>query len=102
MHIENTTDTETDGHCWMCTQASGSLENHRMDVDIFERTECAQGKDGKVGVKLCPMCHTAVHRWMRSHGHESEHPGADALDAVFNRFTDAILGKTTRKGRKKS
>ena len=89
------------GNCWMCTLPSNSLEHHRMDANIFDRTECANDHEGRVGVELCPMCHTAVHGWMRSHGHEAKNPAADAVDAVFTRFANGVMGITQKKGRKK-
>jgi hypothetical protein len=83
------TTTGTLGTCWLCAQQSNRIESHVVDHDHYELAAC-NGAEG-VSVDLCPMCHVAVHKWMRSNGRPGTHAAADALDAIFYRFTNALL-----------
>ncbi len=60
------TTTGTLGTCWLCAQQSNRIESHVVDHDHYELAAC-NGAEG-VSVDLCPMCHVAVHKWMRSNG----------------------------------
>ncbi len=73
--------------CWLCSQPSQRLQHHALDTDLYPLRDCTQAPGE--GVLLCPMCHTAVHNWMRSHSA----PGAAraGLNAVFTRFTTAVI-----------
>lgn len=86
---DSPTNTGTLGACWLCAQHSNRIESHVVDHDLYELFAC-NGAEG-VSVKLCPMCHLAVHKWMRSNGRAGTHAAADALDAIFRRFTSALL-----------
>lgn len=97
MTIENPHGCEREDHCWLCSLPSAALEYHAMDASVFDRVRCANADESSVGVDLCPMCHQAVHRWMDSNGHQTGHPAADAVDALFSRFTKALLFGTDPK-----
>lgn len=75
--------------CWLCSQHSARSEHHALDADHYQPRECADS-DG-AGVVLCPMCHDAVHRWMRAHGTPGGNAAAAALEALLGRFTTALL-----------
>lgn len=79
---------ETTG-CWLCSQPCPRLEHHALESDHYPVRDCAQATGE--GVLLCPMCHTAVHHWMRSHGTPGTPAARAGLDAVFTRFTTAVL-----------
>lgn len=101
MNIESTHDDDADEHCWLCSLPVAALEYHAMDAAVFDGSKCANSNDSNVGVGLCAMCHQAVHRWMQANAQKTDHPAADAVDAVFSRFTDALLGteQKEKKGR---
>jgi hypothetical protein len=75
--------------CWLCAQHSTKIETHVLDHDHYEISDCAAASGVTVG--LCPMCHTAVHNWMRSHGAPNRNAAAEGLNAVLDRFTSALL-----------
>lgn len=83
--------TETPGNtaCWLCTQHSTRLEHHNLETDHYPVRECASAAG--TGVDLCPMCHTAVHNWMRAHGTADAGAARAGLEAVLHRFTTAVL-----------
>lgn len=83
------------GHalCWLCSQPSPRLETHVLDTDHYPVLDCAHAPG--TGVELCPMCHTSVHNWMRSHGSPGTAAAKAGLEAVFERFTTAVLGFTS-------
>ena len=75
--------------CWLCSQHGARLEHHLLDTDHYPVNDCAQATGE--AVSLCPMCHTAVHNWMRSHGAPGMPAARAGLDAVFTRFASALL-----------
>lgn len=83
------TGTPVNTACWLCSQHSSRLEHHDLETDHYPVRECASGSG--TGVDLCPMCHTAVHNWMRSYGKPGTNAAADALQALLGRFADALL-----------
>ncbi|GAB3249209.1 hypothetical protein [Arthrobacter pigmenti] len=100
MTIDDTHGDDAAEHCWLCSLPAAALEYHVMDATVLDRVECANTNDSNVGVELCAMCHQAVHRWMQANAHKADHPAADAVVAIFSRFTHALLGtEHTKKGR---
>ncbi|MHA7170034.1 hypothetical protein ACX801_17965 [Arthrobacter bambusae] len=80
---------ETTKVCWLCSQHGPRLEHHVTETDHYPVRDCAEAAGA--GVMLCPMCHNAVHQWMRAHGTPGTNAAAAALDAVLGRFTTALL-----------
>lgn len=81
------------GECWVCTQPSARLEHHVLDTDHHPVRDCTHAAGE--GVMLCPMCHSAVHNWMRSHDVPGTPAARAGLAAVFTRFTSAVIAWPT-------
>ena len=79
----------SDAVCWLCSQTCTRLQTHVLDTDHYPVRDCSEAEG--TGVDLCPMCHTAVHNWMRSHGTPDTGAARASLEAVLHRFTTAVL-----------